>query len=480
MVKLSELKLDNSSVFGFDDFILLPSYIDIEPSEISLSSQFSTNISLKIPFVSSPMDTVTESEMAITLARHGGIGVIHRNCSIEEQVEQVKRVKRAESFIIRDVVVINPEAKVEDAARYMQEYGISGLPVVDENNKLKGIITGRDVRFTSLHLKVKDAMTKNVVVADEKITPEKSIELMRKFRIEKLPVVNNNGKLVGLITYKDVSLRGKFKNATRDADGRLRVAAAISPFDLNRAVKLAKYVDALVIDVSHFHNQNVISATKKIIENINVDIIIGNLGSKEGVIDSISKLDKVDGLRVGIGSGSVCTTTQITRAGSPTLYAIASAKEALEELGIKIPIIADGGIRNAGDIAISIAFGASCVMMGYLFAACKESPAPLMMIGGRYYKLHRGMGSISARQKRLSIDRYAKLSKEIAEGTEAWIPYKGEAGNVIQELTAGLKAAMGYAGVKNIKELQEKAKVMKATPSTFTKASDLLFPGETK
>lgn len=480
MVKLSELGIKEDSVFGFDDFILLPSYISLEPSEISLVTKFSLNNILNVPFVSSPMDTVTEAEMAITLARHGGIGVIHRNCTIEEQLAQVKKVKRAESFIIKDVITINPEATVGDAARIMEEHGISGLPVVDENNRLVGIITGRDVRFTSYEIKVKDAMTKDVIVADEKITPEESIELMRKYRIEKLPVVDKEGRLIGLITYKDVSHRGQYKDAVRDGQGRLKVAAAISPFDLERAKALEKYVDALVIDVAHFHNENVISATKKIIENVSCDVVIGNLGSKEGVLDSVSKLDKVAGLRVGIGGGSVCTTTQLTRAGSPTLYAVAMAREALEELGLDIPIIADGGIRSAGDIAISIAFGASCAMMGYLFAACKESPAPMMMIGGRYYKLHRGMGSPSARQKRLSIDRYAKLPKEIAEGTEAWIPYKGEASNVIKELTAALKAAMGYAGARNIKELQTKAKVKKVSPYAFSRASDLLFPGEVR
>jgi IMP dehydrogenase len=277
MVKLSELDIEKSYAFSFDDFILLPSYIDIEPNEISLATKFSVNIDLNIPFVSAPMDTVTEAEMAITLARNGGIGVIHRNNSIEEQIEQVKKVKRAESFIIRDVITISPDATVGEAARVMQEHGISGLPVVDENNKLLGIITGRDVRFASPEIKVKEAMTTDVITAHEKITPEESIELMKKYKIEKLPVVDKDGKLVGLITYKDVSLRGKFKQATRDEDGRLRVAAAVSPFDLERAIKLSKYADALVIDVSHFHNQNVISATYKIIKNVDVDVIIENL-----------------------------------------------------------------------------------------------------------------------------------------------------------------------------------------------------------
>lgn len=469
MVKIAEKLIKGHAVFTFDDLIILPGYSKVEPSQISLKSHFSTSIELNVPFVSSPMDTVTESEMAITLARYGGIGVIHRNCTVEEQVEMVKKVKRSESFIIRDVITVKPNVTVGEASTYMKRYNISGLPVVDDEGRLVGIITGRDVRFADPNILVGDAMTRDVIVAEEKITPEEAIDLMRKHKVEKLPVVDKNNKLIGLITYKDVALRDKYPNAIRDRDGRLVVAAAISPFDIKRAKALEKYVDALVTDVAHFHNENVIQATKKLIKEVNVDIIIGNLGTKEGVIDALSRLEKVSGLRVGMGSGSVCTTSQITRTGAPTPFAVTQAKEALEELGVDIPIIADGGIRGAGDIALVLALGASTAMMGYVFAACKESPGPVTMIGNRYYKLHRGMGSIGARQKRMALDRYSQPSKDIPEGMEVWIPYKGEASVVIEELSAALRAAMGYAGASNIKEMFEKARIGWASQNVYSR-----------
>jgi IMP dehydrogenase len=448
--------IDAETVFNFDDVILLPGPSKVEPKEISLRTKFSKTIPISIPIVSSPMDTVTESEMAIALARHGGLGVIHRNCTAEEEVEMVKIVKRSESFIIRDVVMISKEAKVGEAAEIMRKHRISGLPVV-ENNRLVGIITGRDVRFTDPSVRVGEAMTKDVVTAKPDVTPEEAVELMKKHKVEKLPVVDEDGKLVGLITYRDVALRGEYRGATRDDEGRLRVAAAVSPFDIERAKLLSKYADALVIDVAHFHNENVIDATRRLVREVEVDVVIGSLGTKEGVLDSASKIDNVAGLRVGIGSGSVCITTEVTRTGAPTLFAVSQAADALEEIGAQIPIIADGGVRNPGDIALAIALGASCAMLGYVFAACKESPSPMTMMNGRYFKLHRGMGSQSARQKRMAIDRYS--SKDIPEGTEIWIPFRGEVPSVINEFVAGIRAAMGYAGASNIEELRKNGRV---------------------
>ncbi|MEM3712067.1 MAG: IMP dehydrogenase [Thermoproteota archaeon] len=444
--------------FNFEDVILLPGFSQIEPKDIDLRTSFSKNIPINIPLVSSPMDTVTESEMAIALARHGGLGVVHRNCSAEEELEMVKAVKRAESFIIKDVITVNKEATVGDAAELMRKHRISGLPVV-EGNRLIGIITGRDVRFTDPSIRVEEAMTKDVVVAGPSVTPEEAVELMKKHRVEKLPVVDSNNQLIGLITYKDVALRGEYKDASRDSEGRLRVAAAVSPFDLDRAKLLAKYADALVIDVAHFHNKNVIEATRRLTREVGIDIVIGNLGTKQGVLDSISRIEDVAGLRVGIGSGSVCITTEVTRAGAPTLYAVSQAADALEELGLKIPVIADGGVRNPGDVALAIAFGASCAMLGYVLAGCKESPSPMTIINGKYFKLHRGMGSQSARQKRMALDRYATFSKEIPEGTEIWVPYRGDAASVISEFVSGIRAAMGYAGASNVKELSRKGRV---------------------
>ncbi|MBO3763446.1 MAG: IMP dehydrogenase [Candidatus Brockarchaeota archaeon] len=460
MVRFQRKFEEAEIAYNFEDVILLPRLSKVEPREIDLKTKFSSNIPINIPLVSSPMDTVTEAEMAIALARRGGIGVIHRNCSADEELEIVKAVKRSESFIIKEVITTNKEAKVGEAAEIMKKYKISGLPVV-ENNKLVGIITGRDVRFADPSIKVGEAMTKDVVVAEPNITPEEAIELMKKHKVEKLPVIDRERRLVGLITYKDVALRGEYKEATRDKEGRLRVAAAISPFDIDRAKLLSKYADALVIDVAHFHNEDVIEATKKIVKEVEVDVVIGNLGTREGVLDSISKIDRVAGLRVGMGSGSACITTEVTRAGAPTLFAVSQAADALEEIGVRIPIIADGGIRNPGDVALAIAFGASCAMLGYVFASCKESPSPMTIINGRYFKLHRGMGSQSARQKRMALDRYATFSKEIPEGTEIWVPYRGEVASVIGEFVSGIKAAMGYAGASNIVELQENGKVAK-------------------
>ncbi|MEM1557086.1 MAG: IMP dehydrogenase [Thermoproteota archaeon] len=446
------------TAFNFEEVILLPGFSEIEPREIGLRTMFSKNIQINIPLVSSPMDTVTESEMAIALARHGGIGVVHRNCSAEEELEMVKAVKRAESFIIRDVITINKEATVGEAAEIMRRHKISGLPVV-EGNRLIGIITGRDVRFANPSIRVEEAMTRDVVVASPSVTPEEAVELMKMHRVEKLPVVDDNKRLVGLITYKDVALRGEYKEATRDSEGRLRVAAAVSPFDIDRAKMLAKHADALVIDVAHFHNRNVIEATRKLVKEVAIDIIVGSLGTKQGVLDSVSRIESVAGLRVGIGSGSACITTEITRAGAPTLFAVAQAADALEELGLKVPVIADGGVRNPGDVALAIALGASCAMLGYVLAGCKESPSPMTIINGKYFKLHRGMGSQSARQKRMALDRYATLAKEIPEGTEIWVPYRGDVSSVISEFAAGIRAAMGYAGVSNIEELRRKGRV---------------------
>jgi len=452
-------KLENAALaFNFEDLILLPGFSQVEPREIDLKTSFSKNIPINTPLVSSPMDTVTESEMAIALARHGGIGVVHRNCTAEEELEMVKTVKRAESFIIRDVVTIGKEATVGEAAETMRKHRISGLPVV-EGNKLIGIITGRDVRFANPSIRVEEAMTRDVVVAGPDVTPEEAVELMRKHRVEKLPVVDGEGRLIGLITYRDVALRGEYKDASRDSEGRLRVAAAVSPFDLDRARLLAKHADALVVDVAHFHNRNVIEATRILVRETGVDVVIGSLGTKQGVLDSVSRIEDAAGLRVGIGSGSVCTTTEITKAGAPTLFAVAQAADALEELGLKIPVIADGGVRSPGDVALAIALGASCAMLGYVLAGCKESPSPMTIINGKYFKLHRGMGSQSARQKRMALDRYATLAKEIPEGTEIWVPYRGDVASVIGEFTAGIRAAMGYAGASNIEELRRKARI---------------------
>ena len=443
----------------FNDVILLPGWTTVEPSEAEVSSRASKNVKLNVPFVSSPMDTVTESAMAIALARHGGLGVIHRNCSLEEEVEMAKGVKRAEALIIRDVVTVRPGSTVEDLLKLMDEHHIHGFPVVEDDHRLVGIVTWRDVRLADPSLNVGDVMTKEVVTAGENISIEEAKKILHKHRIEKLPIIDESGKVMGLITMRDITLKGTYPNALRDEHGRLFSAASISPFDFQRAKALDEYVDILVTDVAHFHNRNCFEATKKLLKEISADLVVGNVGTYQATEDCLTKLDGVAGLRVGIGSGSICTTSIVTRAGSPTLYAVSQAADAIRDYGADIPIIADGGIRNPGDIAVSLAVGASCAMMGNVFAGCTESPGRLVALEGRYYKEYYGMGSAAARRKRFAQDRYSKPAKTINEGVEGWVPYRGGVADIVEEFVGGLRAAMGYAGAMNISEMWEKAKL---------------------
>lgn len=463
----------------FRDIILLPGWVEVEPKDVDVTTRVTKNLHINIPLVSSPMDTVTGSNLAIALAREGGLGILHRNCTVKEQVEMARKVKRAESLIIRDVVTITPNRTVKEAVALMAEHNISGLPVV-KNGKLVGIVTSRDVRFASLDLRVEDVMTKNVITAKEGVTIEDARKVLHDNRIEKLPIVDDEGVLKGLITFKDITLRGKFPNAARDEGGKLLCGAAISPFDLKRAKELDKYVDVLVIDVAHFHNQNVIEATKVLLKEVSVDVVAGNIGTYEAAEEAIVKLDGIAGFRVGIGSGSICITTELAKAGSPTLYAVAQVADAVKDHAIDIPIMADGGIRVPGDIAVALAAGASTVMMGNIFARCREAPGDLIAIGGRYYKQYRGMASPSALAKRYAMDRYTASAKGVVEGVEGYVPFKGDLSTVVQELIAGLKTAMGYAGAKNIEELRTKARFVALTPSGLEEAKphDVLLPGE--
>jgi IMP dehydrogenase len=433
----------------------------VDPVETDIRTKITRHLSINIPIVSSPMDTVTGPEMAIGMAHLGGIGIIHRNQSIEDQRQAVRAVKREESLIIRDVITISPESKVGDAIKLMEEKRIAGLPVVD-NGILVGIITGRDVRFLKdKEKKVMDVMTKNPITGRDNISLEEAMQIMQDHRIEKLPIVDSEGKLKGLITAKDIIKRQRYPNSTRDNEGRLRVGAAVGPFDIRRAEILEREgVDVIVIDTAHAHNMKVLESIKEMRKKIDVDIVAGNIATSEAAMDLIS-LD-IDGLRVGIGPGSICTTRIVAGVGVPQLEAISQVAEVAEPQGI--PVIADGGIRYSGDIVKALAAGANSVMLGNLLAGTDEAPGQEILIGGRKYKSYRGMGSLGVIQKGIS-DRYGRIgeAKYVPEGVEGAVPYKGKLEGVIFQLVGGLRSGMGYVGAANIDELRKNSRFIRMT-----------------
>ena len=465
-------KIDNATkAYTFDDVLLVPNASYVEPKDTDISTDLA-GLKLNIPIISAAMDTVSEKEMAIALARKGGIGVIHRNMTIEEQVNQVMAVKKAEDIIVRDVITISQDYTVDDAERIMEEYSISGLPVVDENDELLGIITTRDVKYIqNKGTLVKDAMTKNVVHGSEDITHDEAMNIMYENRIERLPIVDKNNKLIGMITLRDILKRKQYPNAARDKEGRLLVAAACGPNDLNRAQALIKAeVDAIAIDCAHAHNMNVVNnikILKKELEGTDIKLIVGNIATKEAAIDLIDA--GADALKVGIGPGSICTTRIVAGVGVPQLTAIAEVAEVAKEHDI--PVIADGGIKYSGDIAKAIAAGADAVMLGSLLAGTDEAPGQLITINGRKYKQYRGMGSLGAMSGGVGAgaDRYfqshMKHVKMVPEGIEGAVPYKGPVKDVVFQLIGGLRSSMGYCGAKNIKEMQEKARFVLITQS---------------
>ena len=463
----------------FNDVLLLPGWTTVEPSDAVVGSRASKNVELNVPFISSPMDTVTESEMSIALARHGGLGVLHRNCSVEQEVEIARAVKRAEALIIRDVITVRPGSTVDDLLALMDRHKIHGFPVVNENDSIVGIVTWRDLRLADRSLKVRDVMTKEVITAGENITLEEAKEILHEHRIEKLPIVDGKGRVTGLITMKDITLKGTYPEAIRDEEGRLICAAAVSPFDIERAKALDEYVDIIVTDVAHFHNRNCFEGAGRILKEVSADVVVGNIGTYEAAEDCLTKLEDVAGLRVGIGSGSICTTSVVTKAGAPTLYATSQAADAVRDYGSEVSVIADGGIRNPGDIAVALAVGASCTMMGNVFAGTSESPGRLVAIEGRYYKEYYGMGSAAARQKRFAQDRYSRPSKTVNEGVEGWVPYRGSVSDIVAEFVGGLKAAMGYVGARTIPDMWERARLALVTErgSEEINPHDVILPG---
>jgi IMP dehydrogenase len=444
----------------FDDVLLVPSYSEVMPREVRLESQFSRNIRMKIPIVSAAMDTVTEATMAIAIAREGGIGVIHKNMSIEKQANQVRKVKRAENIMILDPITIREEGTIADALMLMQEYKIGGIPVVDDEKRLIGIVTNRDLRFeTKMSRPIREVMTRdNIVSTTKKTDLVKAAEILQRHKIEKLPVVDAENHLIGLITYKDITKSKDRPNSCKDDKGRLRVAAAvgIAADTEERIDALIKAgADAVIIDTAHGHTSPVMdmlkSARKK---SQNVDLIIGNIGTAEAARDMIKA--GADAVKVGIGPGSICTTRVIAGVGIPQLTAIYDVARAA--LGSGVPVIADGGIRYSGDIVKALAAGAHSIMAGSLFAGVEESPGETIIYNGRKYKSYRGMGSIEAMQQG-SSDRYFQdmedeINKLVPEGIAARVPYKGTLSEVVYQLIGGLRAGMGYCGAPTISELQ--------------------------
>lgn len=474
MIPLYIEKLDVPLSLTFDDVLLRPQASWIEPSEADIRSRFTKKISVNIPLVSAAMDTVTEAAMAVTLAREGGIGVIHRNMTAERSLQEVTFVKQAEELIERDVLYVENTATVSDAERIMQQYSISGLPVI-EKGKIIGIVSRRDVRAIVQKRgdeKITAIMTKKPIVADEDITSEKALEIMYTNKVERLPVVDKKGRLVGIITMQDILEKRQYPNATRDALGRLRVAAAVGPFDFNRAELLDQNgVDALVVDCAHGHNMKVVAAVKDIKGSVKTQVIAGNIATKEA---ALALLDAgVDGIKVGIGPGSICTTRIVAGTGVPQISAVANVAEVAHTAGI--PVISDGGVRFSGDLAKAIAAGADTVMMGSMFAGTDESPGKVISMKGRRYKQYRGMGSLGVMSSGQSSDRYFQKkeigsTKFVPEGVEGVTPYVGHVGEVIYQLIGGLKSAMGYTGSKTIADMHAKAQFVRITNAGMTES----------
>jgi IMP dehydrogenase len=458
---------------AFDDVLLVPAKADLLPEEVDISTRLSRNIKLNIPLASAAMDTVTESGMAIAMAQLGGIGIVHRNITIEEQASEVDKVKRSESGMIVDPITISPDARISEAQAMMKEYRISGVPVVDSDGKLLGILTNRDLRFeTNLGLKVSERMTReNLITVPEGTNLEQAKQILHAHRIEKLLVVDDKNNLKGLITVKDIQKQIQYPHASKDFFGRLRVGAAVGVTEesFRRAGTLVDAkVDVLVVDTAHGHSRSVIEMARRLKKTFkDVDIIAGNVGTAEGARALIEV--GVDGVKVGVGPGSICTTRVVAGAGVPQLTAIVECCRAAREAGV--PLIADGGIKFSGDVTKAIAAGADSVMIGSLFAGTQESPGELILFQGRTYKAYRGMGSLAA-MKKGSADRYffsegLDESQMVPEGIEGRVPYRGHLQGIVTQLVGGLRAGMGYCGCRNIPTLQKEAKFTRMTQAAL-------------
>lgn len=469
-----EDKIDSYGL-TFDDVLLIPAYSEVLPREVSLVTKFSRNIVLNTPIISAAMDTVTEARMAIAIAREGGMGVIHKNMSIEEQARQVEVVKRAENGMIYNPVTIKRGSTVANALNLMKEYKIGGIPVVDEHGYLVGIVTNRDLRFeVNLNRKIDEVMTsKNLVTTDQTTDLENAAAILQKYKIEKLPVVDKDGKLIGLVTYKDITKAKDKPLACKDEKGRLRVAGGVGvtfdTFDRIEALVKAN-VDAIVIDTAHGHSKGVIETLKEAKRRYpNLEVVVGNIATGQAALDLVKA--GANGVKVGIGPGSICTTRVIAGVGVPQLSAIYDVAKALKGTGV--PLIADGGLRYSGDIVKALAAGADSVMAGSMIAGVEESPGETVIYNGRKFKSYRGMGSLEAMQKG-SKDRYFQdveddIKKLVPEGISGRVPYKGTLYEVIYQMIGGLRAGMGYCGARNIQELHN-AKFTRVTGAGVTES----------
>ncbi|MEM0360346.1 MAG: IMP dehydrogenase [Candidatus Diapherotrites archaeon] len=450
----------------FDDILLVPGFSKVLPKDVSLKTKLTNSLSLNIPLVSAAMDTVTEHATAIAIARQGGIGVIHKNLGIEEQALEVSKVKKSETLIVKNPITVSPQMELWELFSLRDKVGHSSYPVI-EKGKLVGIITKRDYRFEeNLHKKVADLMSKDVVTVERELSEKEAKKILHEHRIEKLPIVNKKGELLGLIAGTDIEKREKFPNANTDKKGRLRVAAAVGPKDDERAQRLLEEeCDAIVVDTAHGHSKNVIEAVSRLKRKLDCEIIAGNVATGKATLDLIKA--GADAVKVGVGPGAICTTRIVTGVGVPQVSAIIDCAKAAKG---RVPIIADGGIRYSGDITKALAVGADCVMIGSLFAGCEETPGKTVFLYNRKFKQYRGMGSIGAMQKG-SKDRYfqghvEEKEKLVPEGIEGIVPYKGHLSEVVFQLMGGLRSGMGLVGAKDIASLR-KAKIVRITEASL-------------
>jgi IMP dehydrogenase len=457
-------KLRVAEALTFDDVLLRPKESRVEPDDADVKSRVSKNIELNVPVLSAAMDTVTESEMAIEMARQGGLGVLHRNMDVDAMVEEIERVKHADELIIRDVVTASPEQTVREVDTMMARKGVSGAPVVDEDDEVLGIISGTDIRpYLEVGDKdeVQEAMTDEVITATEEVTAREALELMYEHKIERVPIVDDENHLTGLVTMQGVLQRREYGEAVRDDDGHLRVGAAVGPFETDRAIAADEAgADVLFIDCAHAHNLNVIDGAREIKESVDADVVVGNIGTREAAEDIV---DFADGLKVGIGPGSICTTRVVSGSGMPQITAISQVADVATQHDV--PVIADGGIRYSGDAIKSIAAGADAVMLGSYFAGTDEAPGRVITIEGKKYKQYRGMGSVGA-MKSGDGSRYLKDDPQdedeyVPEGVEAAKPYKGTLESELHQLVGGMQSGMGYVGAETIPVFKERSEFVR-------------------